>query len=53
MGTDNYDYRNLAFYPYLSFSKTSVYDNVFIINGKQARLQRAIEKKSIYSVDDS
>lgn len=45
MGTDNYDHRNLAFYPYHSFSETSVYDNVFIINGKQARLQRAIEKK--------
>ncbi len=44
MGTDKYDHRNLAFYPYLSFSETSVYDNVFIINGKQARLQRAIEK---------
>ena len=33
MGTDKYDHRNLAFYPYLSFSETSVYGNVFIING--------------------
>lgn len=48
MGTDKYDHRNLAFYSYLSFSETSVYDNVFIINGKQARLQRAIEKIHLF-----
>ena len=48
MGTNKYDYRNLAFYPYLSLSETSVYGNVFIINGTQAPLQRAIEKIHLF-----